>query len=279
MAELPNVRLDLANRPENVLLVRQVLTGLAEAIDLDANDLHDLTTAVTEACNNVVLHAYPGEEGPLEVEVYSSSQTIEIVVRDHGAGIRPRIQTAEENATGIGLPVIQALADGMEVRETAAKGTEVRMRFAMPKAAALGLVHAGELKLPAIAQRHSATTMAVAIAPADLARAVLPRLLSALAARAHFCTDRISDTQMVADALAAHASESISGNHLGVGINVRPRNLELLIGPLRTDRKQWLPVNSAIQGLDPLVERLTDDHDLAKVGSSEVLALRLLDRS
>lgn len=42
MAELPNVRLNLANRPENVLLVREMLTGVAETTDLDRNDLSDI---------------------------------------------------------------------------------------------------------------------------------------------------------------------------------------------------------------------------------------------
>ncbi len=39
------------------MLVRQMLAGVAEAVELDANDLNDISTAVTEACNNVVLHA------------------------------------------------------------------------------------------------------------------------------------------------------------------------------------------------------------------------------
>src|SRR5262249_36056526 len=69
MSRLPNVRLDLSNRAENVLLIREALTGIAEVVGLDGNDLSDIRTAVTEAANNVVLHAYAGEEGPLEVEI------------------------------------------------------------------------------------------------------------------------------------------------------------------------------------------------------------------
>ena len=64
----PNVRLQLSNRPENVSLVRAVLAGVAEAVDLDPEQLDEIRTAVTEACNNAVLHAYAGGEGPLEVD-------------------------------------------------------------------------------------------------------------------------------------------------------------------------------------------------------------------
>ena len=76
MAEPPNVRLKISNRSENVLLVREVLTGVAETIELDSSDLYDIRTAVTEACNNVVLHAYEGQEGPLEVDLSASADAI-----------------------------------------------------------------------------------------------------------------------------------------------------------------------------------------------------------
>ena len=92
MAEPPNVRLNLSNRSENVLLAREMLTGVAEAIELDSSDLYDVRTAVTEACNNVVLHAYEGAEGPLEVELRASPEEVEVIVRDFGVGIRPRIR-------------------------------------------------------------------------------------------------------------------------------------------------------------------------------------------
>lgn len=292
MAELPNVRLNLSNRPENVLLVRQVLTGVAEAIDLDGSDLNDIRTAVTEACNNVVLHAYEGEEGPLEIEVYAAPSALEVVVRDRGTGIQPRARAAEETTLGaeettlgIGLPVIQALAHRVEFADAAGTpsragwaGTEVRMEFPTPSTRALESLHEGGLELLNIAQAEPTTTMGIAIAPTRLARAVLPRLLSALAARAHFSTDRISDAQLVADALIAHAPESISGRHLGVGVSIEPRNLELRIGPLDAGHAQRLIVDSALEGLGAVIEKLTDHHRVATVGPSEVLALRLIDR-
>ena len=132
MAASPNVRLHISNRPENVSLVREMLTGVAESVDLDSNDLNDIRTAVTEACNNVVLHAYEGEEGPLEVEVYACTGAIEVVVRDHGVGIQPRIRREEETALGIGLHVIQALAQRVEFRDASGRGTDIRMEFATP---------------------------------------------------------------------------------------------------------------------------------------------------
>ena len=57
MSEPPNVSLTLSNQPDNVLLVRETLSGMAETVGVDGVDLNDIRTAVTEACNNVVLHA------------------------------------------------------------------------------------------------------------------------------------------------------------------------------------------------------------------------------
>jgi serine/threonine-protein kinase RsbW len=116
MARLPNVRLDLTNRPENVLLVRETLTGVALAIGLDGSDLSDIRTAVTEACNNVVLHAYGEQEGTLEVEI-SLGESLEVVVRDRGVGMAGEREEAA-NDPGIGLPVIEALARTVEFEET-----------------------------------------------------------------------------------------------------------------------------------------------------------------
>src|ERR1700730_5404917 len=143
MAEPSNVRLNLSNRSENVLLVREMLSGVAEAIALDTSDLYDIRTAVTEACNNVVLHAYEGQEGELEVDLRASLEEVEVAVRDYGIGIRPRIRAADETAVGIGLPLIQALVHSVEFSDAGGRGTEVRMQFLTPSNSALEPVAEG----------------------------------------------------------------------------------------------------------------------------------------
>jgi serine/threonine-protein kinase RsbW len=278
MAEPPNVSLTLSNRPENVLLVRETLSGMAETVGVDGADLNDIRTAVTEACNNVVLHAYNGAEGPLHVEVYLGGKAIEVVVRDHGTGIKPRIRTEEEEALGIGLSIIQALAPRVEFKDVNGGGTEVRMEFAARTAEPLDALVLDGFEPPRVPPAELATTTGVAVAPNSLARRVLPRVMCVLAARAHFSTDRISDAELVADALVAHAPTSSTGDHLAVSVRVEPRNLELRVGPLSSGSSQRLIASSALEGLGPVIERLTDGRQVAVDGSSETLALRLLDR-
>jgi serine/threonine-protein kinase RsbW len=316
----PNVRLKLSNRPENVALVRTVLVGVAEAIALDAEQLDDIRTAVTEACNNTVLHAYEGGEGPLEVDVRLPAEGhVAVVVRDAGIGIEPRDEApgTEEPAAGtpgpeeldgdiqpgsgiggmpddeslkLGLFVIQALAAEVELRRPAGGGTEVRMTFATPGSRLPDRGdgdRAGEAPslepLPAInlvGERPELVAAAtITIAPNRLARTVLPRLVCALAARANFSTDRLSDAQLVAGVIAAEAFRTIIGTHLGVGIAVEPRRVELRVGPLPIDRESKAAAADAALGeLGAVVERLIDDHSIVPVGSAAVLALQLIDR-
>ena len=54
-----DVKLTLPARPENVSVIRHVLGAFAEALRLPDDLVEDLRLAVTEACTNVVRHAYP----------------------------------------------------------------------------------------------------------------------------------------------------------------------------------------------------------------------------
>jgi serine/threonine-protein kinase RsbW len=279
VAEIPHVRLNLSNRAENVLLVRQALSGLSETIKLDPVELNDVSTAVSEACNNVVMHAYNGEEGPLEVEVFSSEHELEVVVRDYGRGIQERAEHPEDIVGGIGLPVIRALSRSVDFSNIDGGGTEVRMRFATTHTIALERPPpangAAQMTNP---RKVNAGMTSLSVGPARLARTVLPRVLSALAARAYFSTDRISDTQMLADALVAHSEGSIAGERLSVEITATPGELRLRLGPLRQGRAEGVLEEASRDGLGALLERLSSGHEVSRDGSGEVLALHLAER-
>jgi anti-sigma regulatory factor (Ser/Thr protein kinase) len=130
MSPAPDVRLTMPARPEGVAVVRQALAGMADALDFDAAVLADMKMAVSEACTNVVVHAYDDDDGELEVEMSADDMGLTIRVRDHGRGIQPQVtQTREVPALGLGLPLIAALSDAFEVQGGIGQGTEVRMTF------------------------------------------------------------------------------------------------------------------------------------------------------
>ena len=124
----PTVRLQLESRPESLTVVRSMLAGFGEALGFDAELLDDLKTAVSEACNNVVVHAYDDVAGPLSVGLDVGSRGLEVTVRDHGSGIQDVASSSEERM-GVGIAVISALADRAEFLIAPDGGTEVRMAF------------------------------------------------------------------------------------------------------------------------------------------------------
>jgi serine/threonine-protein kinase RsbW len=278
MADLGRVRLDLINRPENVMLVRETLTGVAEAIELDSGLLNHIRTAATEACNNVVRHAYDGEEGPLDVEVLVASSELEVVVRDQGMGIHRHGGAPEGSTLGVGLPVIRALASRVEFGGGAEGGTEVRMTFAEPNLRVPYPPPDDRVELPSIAREaFAAGAVAAVTTTPGLARTVLPRMLSVLAARAHFSTDRIFDTHLLADELVAHCARSTAANHLSVAFGVEPRTLELHVGPLDVGDASQLIRDSGRAGTRGPLAILSDRHRVQALGSCEVLILGLSD--
>jgi hypothetical protein len=113
------------------------------------------------------------------------------------------------------------------------------------------------------------------LAPAGQADLVLPRLISLLAKRAEFSSDRIDDAQRVARVLAGHVRESSDGGQLSVGVTVHPRNLELRIAPLRPVTEKDLVADSGVDGRGEEVARLTE---VEPEPNPDTLLVRLADR-
>src|ERR1700750_78391 len=83
-----DVKLTLPARTENVSVIRHVLGAFAEALRLPDDLIEDLRLAVTEACTNVVRHAYPADvAGPVEITIRPDEDSVSVVVADRGRGI------------------------------------------------------------------------------------------------------------------------------------------------------------------------------------------------
>jgi serine/threonine-protein kinase RsbW len=270
----PNVVVALAGRAENVALVREVLAGLADEVDF-GYALDDIKAAVSEACNNVVIHAYDGDSGPLEVEVRLRPPELEVVVRDRGVGIGG----AAAPPAGIGLAVIEALTTRSELRQNADRGLEVAMHFDIPRADEPADL-AVDVAPSADGKRLGADgdiEVAIAMTPPSLGTAVLNRLVGALAARAGFSIDRLSDAQLVTDAIAARIASVLDDGYLNVAIEVLERTVALRVGHLRNGGSASLLAGEAIGEPGPLIERLTDAIEVSQAGTREMLRLVMRD--
>jgi serine/threonine-protein kinase RsbW len=277
------VSLRLPARPENVAVVRQALTGLGDAYDLDPDLLGDIKTAVTEACNNVVLHAYADtDDGLVEVEADSDGTAARVLVRDFGGGIQPRSIAVEERTLGLGLPLIATLSRSFHIRGGPEVGLEVEMEFA-PSGDYDRFDDTREERTPRAEPPAQAPRAAgMLIQPGPLVAPVTSRVTAILAARADFPLDRLADAVLVSDAIAAHASDYISGGDVGVQIEDADGSLEFRIGPLDEGGAQGLLQEMEVPGLGQSLERLVDevnvvreDSTVTTQGQGEYLALRI----
>jgi serine/threonine-protein kinase RsbW len=252
-------RLSLPAVAENVAVVRQALTGMTEALGIGPGVLADMKTAVSEACNNVVLHAYE-DGGPVEVFTVARNGDVAVTVRDHGRGIKPEEADLDTEHDGVGLSLIAALTADVEIDGAPGDGTEVRMRFVPDEDDA---AHDPDMPQPGIE---------------PLLAGVLGRTVAMLAARANFSLDRLSDAQLVSDAVAAHALGHAADGPLRVAVDDAERHLEICVGPLQTNGGQGVVTASDLPGVGLLLEQLVDDVAVERDGDIETLVLRIAER-
>lgn len=120
------VELRLSAVADNVVVARQAISGFADAFAWDAHFVEDVRLAVSEACTNVVEHAYRSAASPGEMllSIVIDAGRLVVAVRDSGGGF-----DARPSPGGVGLSLMAAVSDAMDVR-SAPGSTEVRLTFA-----------------------------------------------------------------------------------------------------------------------------------------------------
>jgi anti-sigma regulatory factor (Ser/Thr protein kinase) len=277
MAEGSTVRLRLESRPQTLTIVRGMLGGVAELLSIDPELLDDLKTAVSEACNNVVLHAYGGESGPMEVGLFVTEEQFSVRVSDEGVGM-PAPPPAGDVSQGIGLSVIRALTEDVQFSSAPDGGTEVRMDFSVRRDGRK------LFEAPPAATSDADMTPAddrdgeviVSLSPVTLLPGVLGRLARTLAATAHFSLDRFSDVYLVTDTLAAHAATAAEGHRIEARLTAQDRRLELVVGPFRKGTGSRLDVKAGDHPASPLV-LLSDQVSVQEAGDAELLRVVVID--
>jgi anti-sigma regulatory factor (Ser/Thr protein kinase) len=265
------VSLELDSRPQSVTLVRSALSGLGEQLGLGAELLDDLRTAVSEACNNVVMHAYRDGVGPLVVLVGITPDRIDVVVRDHGTGIQ-RVSAAEDRM-GVGLAVISALADRAEFLTGAEGGTDVNMSFNRggPSEPLVNGVSALAWDGPPMTLTGD---VVLSLSPVSILGDVFGRLARAAAAGSHFSVDRFSDLYPITDALAAYAEQSGTEGPLTCSISASSRRLELALAPFAAGTGNRFAHSP--DGAMPLAQ-LADEFTVEELDGSEMLRVVVVD--
>lgn len=121
--------LKLVAEPQNVRHARDEAALYAEGLGLSAPGVDDLKTIVSEACSNIVRHAYPEDaaDRPMEIEMDEEDGELTVTVRDNGTGIRPPVGT-RPSSLRLGFILMGSLADFMQLRTGRGRGTELLLK-------------------------------------------------------------------------------------------------------------------------------------------------------
>jgi serine/threonine-protein kinase RsbW len=129
MATEKALHLSLDAEPKNIGVVRAAVADLARRHGMGEPTLGDLKTVLSEACSNVVRHAYPGVRGTFEVEAVPRDNVLAVVVRDFGTGMRAEAAHGDESSMRLGIGLISMLSSGFEIVGGSGGGTEIRMQL------------------------------------------------------------------------------------------------------------------------------------------------------
>jgi serine/threonine-protein kinase RsbW len=261
------LQMRLPARAENVVVVRHALAGMAEQMGMDEAGLADLKTVVTEACMNVVVHAYPNDPGPLLVEAEPEGDGLTVTVSDSGAGISPQADS-ERPSLKLGLSLIAALSSSFSISGGLERGTEVMMRLPWRGGGANGAGPAEEKLVPEIAGTE------IAVGRAELLEPVLARLVGALAARRDLSVDRVSDALLITDAITAAAPGRFADGSVRLGLGESELGLELRLGPMRKGAASEIRGELAVPDLGGSLEALADELEVDESADGDYLIVR-----
>ncbi|MEW6096870.1 MAG: response regulator [bacterium] len=129
--------LTVTNQLNSLPLIADFIIKTAKELNLDKNTIFDIQTAVEEACENIVEHAYPkGEAGPINLHCELKGDEFIVKIRDHGRAFdlnsvpTPDLDASIEQRTtgGLGIYFMKSLMDEVNFSFDPEKGNELVMK-------------------------------------------------------------------------------------------------------------------------------------------------------
>ncbi len=136
------MKLEFVSKSQNESFARAVVAAFVAQLDPTIEELAEVKTAVSEAVTNAIIHGYGCGAGNVVIVSRIMDKTVEIEVRDSGAGIadielaRQPLYTSkpELERSGMGFTVMETFMDKVEVESLTGEGTIIRMTKTMKTA-------------------------------------------------------------------------------------------------------------------------------------------------
>lgn len=264
-AAATELRLALAAKPENLALVRQALSGLADGVSIPERPLADLKQIATEACMNAVVHAYPDrDDGRIDVVAIAANGEVELRVRDWGVGFRPR-PASGEGSLHLGLPLIASVVDSFSIESPEGGGTTLIARVSM-----------NDDHEPAPSSQPPAPREAeLAVDAGAAAKPVIARVLAIAATRAGFSLDRMSDGVLVGDMIAAGSADDFADGRVAIDFEECGPNLCLKVGPFQDGGAKRMMDQMELPGLGVSMAKLADRFEVLEESDGEFISIEI----
>lgn len=122
----------IESRLEEIARVRRWLSEHARAAGFAAKEAGNLSLVATEACTNVIRHAYGGEpHHPIELRLSIDETRVVLSIRDFGAKFDLRAYVPPDldqpRAGGYGIAIIRSLMDEVEYDTSGEQGTTLTL--------------------------------------------------------------------------------------------------------------------------------------------------------
>ncbi len=116
------MELQIACEPELIAVARLACASFASQFGFGLDEVEDIKLAVSEACTNVIQHAYEKREGrQFAVRCWTEQNSLVIEVCDWGRGLKSGFKSH------FGMKIIQTVMDDVQFISEEGKGTIVRM--------------------------------------------------------------------------------------------------------------------------------------------------------
>jgi len=255
----------MAAKAENLALVRQALSGLADGVSIPERPLADLKQIATEACMNAVVHAYPDrDDGRIDVHAIAANGEVELRVRDWGVGFRPR-PASGEGSLHLGLPLIASVVDSFSIESPEGGGTALTARVRLTE---------DEDDAPADGP-PAPKEAAIAIDAGVAAKPVIARVLAIAATRAGFSLDRMSDGVLMGDVIAAGSADDFAEGRVGIDIQECGPNLCLSVGPFQPGGAKRMLDQMELPGMGVSIAKLADRVEIVEGDEGEFISIEI----
>lgn len=233
----PRLELRVPADKDALPLVRQAMRALGQSAGAEAQALHDGELALTEACANAVKHAYRDGDGEIDVTIEGRRGDIVATVRDSGCGMAQPLRRRPGTVGGLGLMLIEAVTEDVEIRSRRGSGTEISMALPIDGT-------------PAASES--------AVGADSLAQLVARRMVAMAAAQTDMVPERITEALLAAEIVTRHASSHAIGDSIRMRIERLPSAVEVKFGRLEPDGADAVLRSAEMPVVGSVVERLAD---------------------